>query len=363
MSKVRLVLVAAAASLIAGCSSSSSSSGSPDAAPAGTSTGGGAGASTGGTSTSSGGATASSGGVSGNTGGQSTTSSGGTGGGSGASGTGGAASGGAASGGAASGGATSTSTGGTASTDGGVGSLPGWTLTWHDEFDGPSGASPNADNWVFETGGNGWGNSELEYYTARTDNAALDGNGYLVITAKKESYMGSDYTSARMKTAGKFDQKYGRFDARIKIPRGQGLWPAFWLLGNNIDTVSWPACGELDIMENIGKEPSIVHGTIHGTNYSNGTSFTLPNGAKVADDYHVFSMQWEAAAIRFYVDGTLYGTHVTSDLPSNAPWVYDHPFFILLNVAVGGTWPGSPDGTTVFPQQMSVDYVRVYSKD
>ncbi|HEX4478851.1 MAG TPA: glycoside hydrolase family 16 protein [Polyangiaceae bacterium] len=363
MSNVRLVFVAGAAWLVAGCSSSSSAVGSPDAALTGTSTGG-AGApatNTGGNPTGSGGATAGSGGASGNTGGQSTTSTGGTAGGSGASATGGTASGGAASGGGTSGGATST--GGTASTDGGVGALPGWTLTWHDEFDGPSGVSPNPDNWVFETGGNGWGNAELEYYTNRTDNAALDGNGYLVITAKKESYMGSDYTSARMKTAGKFDQQYGRFDARIKIPRGQGLWPAFWLLGDNIDTVSWPACGEIDIMENIGKEPSIVHGTIHGTNYSNGTSFTLPNGAKVADDYHVFSMQWEAAAIRFYVDGTLYGTHVTSDLPSNAPWVYDHPFFVLLNVAVGGSWPGSPDGTTVFPQQMSVDYVRVYSKD
>jgi beta-glucanase (GH16 family) len=220
-----------------------------------------------------------------------------------------------------------------------------------------------------ETGGNGWGNNELETYTNRTQNAHLQ-DGNLVITAIKETFTGPDgitrqYTSARLKTAGLFEQKYGRFEARIKITQGQGMWPAFWMLGNNIGTAGWPACGEIDIMENIGKEPSIAHGSMHGPGYSgaNGLTggYTLPSG-KLADDFHIFAIEWEASAVRFYVDGNLYETRTPADLPAGKTWVFDHPFFILLNVAVGGDWPGNPDNTTVFPQTMSVDYVRVYTK-
>jgi beta-glucanase (GH16 family) len=220
-----------------------------------------------------------------------------------------------------------------------------------------------------ETGGGGWGNNELETYTNRTQNGQVQ-DGNLVITANKETYTGTDgiarqYTSARIKTQGLFDQKNGRFEARIKIPQGQGIWPAFWMLGNNIGTVGWPNCGEIDIMENIGKEPDKVHGSMHGPGYAGGNSLTgtyaVPSG-KFGDDFHIFAIEWETSVVRFYVDGKLYETRTPADIPPGTSWVYDHPFFILLNVAVGGDWPGSPDNSTVFPQTMVVDYVRVYAK-
>jgi beta-glucanase (GH16 family) len=245
----------------------------------------------------------------------------------------------------------------------------GYVLSWNDEFGGSNGSLPESSKWIMETGGNGWGNNELETYTNRTQNAhQQDGN--LVITASKETYTGSDgiarqYTSARIKTAGLFAQKYGRFEARIQITQGQGLWPAFWMLGNNIDTVGWPMCGEIDVMENIGKEPAIVHGSMHGPGYNGGNGLTAPDtlpSGKFADAFHIFAVEWEPNVVRFYVDGNLYETRTPADLPPGKTWVFDHPFFILLNVAVGGDWPGSPDVSTVFPQNMLVDYVRVYTK-
>jgi beta-glucanase (GH16 family) len=169
-----------------------------------------------------------------------------------------------------------------------------------------------------------------------------------------------------MKTQGKFEHTKGRFEARIQIPKGQGLWPAFWMLGNDIGTAGWPTCGEIDIMENIGKEPSTVHGTIHGPGYSGGNGIgapdTLAGGAKFADDFHLFAIEWDDTSIRWFVDSNNYETRTPADLPAGKTWVYDHPFFMLLNVAVGGQWPGNPDGTTTFPQTMKVDYVRVYDK-
>ena len=247
---------------------------------------------------------------------------------------------------------------------------PAWTLIWSDEFDGPNGSAVDSSKWVSETGGGGWGNQELEYYTNRPQNSyQQDGN--LVIKVVNEKYTGADvvtrdYTSARLKTLGKFSQTYGRFEARIKIPRGQGIWPAFWMLGDDIDKPGWPACGEIDIMENIGKEPSLVHGTIHGPGYSGadgiGSPYSLADKKPLADDFHVYAVEWEPNAIRFYVDKDLYGTRTPADLPKGAKWVYDHPFFLLLNVAVGGGWPGNPDASSVFPQTMLVDYVRVYRR-
>jgi beta-glucanase (GH16 family) len=249
---------------------------------------------------------------------------------------------------------------------GGAASLPGWTLLFSDEFAGPKGTAVDASKWNLVNKGDGFGNNELEFYTNRTDNAALDGDGSLVITAKKEAYMGRDYTSARLESSGKFEHAYGRVEARVKIPRGQGIWPAFWMLGNDISTAKWPNCGEIDIMENVGKEPTIVHGSLHGPGYSGGNplsaSYTLPNGEKFADAFHVFAIEWETNVVRFYVDDHLYETRTPTDVPAKAKWVYDHPFFILLNVAVGGQWPGSPDSTTQFPQTMTVDYVRVYTR-
>jgi beta-glucanase (GH16 family) len=243
-----------------------------------------------------------------------------------------------------------------------------WTLTWSDEFNGPNGSPPDAGKWVSETGGEGWGNNELEYYTARPQNVyQQDGN--LVIKALKEKYSGGgvtrDYTSARLKTLGKFSQTYGRFEARIKIPRGQGMWPAFWMMGDDIGKVRWPACGEIDIMENIGKEPGIVHGSIHGPGFDDGdleARTQLPAGQAFADDFHVYAVEWEPDAIRFYVDDHLYTTRNHADMRPGWKWSFDHPFFLLLNVAVGGDWPGSPDASTVFPQTMLVDYVRVYRR-
>jgi beta-glucanase (GH16 family) len=263
-----------------------------------------------------------------------------------------------ASGGTPSGGAGSSGAGGTAVTS----ECPSatWKLAWSDEFDGASGSAVDASKWTYDTGPN-WYNGELQDYTSGATNASLDGNGNLVIEARKEAREGRDYTSARLKTEGKKTFTYGRFEGRMKLPYGQGMWPAFWMLGGN----NWPNTGEVDIMENLGREPSIVHGTMHGPGYSGSAGptamYTLPGGAKVADDYHVFAVEWEANAIRWYVDGTLYSTKTPADV-SGKTWVFDHGFFIILNLAVGGDWPGDPDDTTVFPQKMVIDYVRVCQK-
>ena len=247
---------------------------------------------------------------------------------------------------------------------------PGWKLVWSDEFNSPDASPVDTTKWVSESGGNGWGNQELEYYTTRPENAFEQG-GNLVIKVLQEKYTGADgvtrdYTSARLKTLGKFSQKYGRFEARIKIPEGQGIWPAFWMLGDDIGKVGWPKCGEIDIMENIGKEPAMVHGTIHGPGYSGdkgiSAPYSLPPDQRFANDFHLYAVEWEPKAIRFYVDDHLYATRTPADLPKGTKWVYAHPFFMLLNVAVGGSWPGNPDATTVFPQTMLVDYVRVYKR-
>jgi beta-glucanase (GH16 family) len=246
----------------------------------------------------------------------------------------------------------------------------GWRLTWSDESTGPNRTPVEPAKWTFHIGGKVWVNNEQETYTNRTVNSHLEDGG-LVIKALKETFTGPDnitrnYTSARLLTKNKFSQAYGRFEARIKIPYGQGIWPAFWLLGDNIKRAGWPGCGEIDIMENIGKEPSIVHGTFHGPGYSGGSGvsaeYALPSGQKFSDNFHTFAVEWEPNAIRFYVDGSLYKKRTPADLPAGTSWVFDHSFFIILNVAVGGGWPGNPDATTVFPQQMLIDYVRVYQR-
>jgi beta-glucanase (GH16 family) len=248
------------------------------------------------------------------------------------------------------------------------GEEPPWVLAWSDEFEQADGSLPDPKKWKFDVGGNGWGNHELEYYTNRAVNASVQ-QGNLVIQARREDYAGDDhvarqYTSARLKTQGLFSQAYGRFVARIKIPQGPGIWPAFWLLGDDIERRGWPQCGEIDVMENIGKEPSTNHGSLHGPGYSGDRDFTaifhMPGGPKFADDFHEFATEWEPGQLRFYVDGAQYATFQPSQLPAGMKWVFDHPFFLLLNVAVGGDWPGPPDASTQFPQKMLVDYVRVY---
>jgi len=240
----------------------------------------------------------------------------------------------------------------------------GWTLVWSDEFAQANGSLPSASKWAYETGAGGWGNNELQYYTARTNNLRIE-DGQLVIEARQESYSGASYTSARIKTQGKASWAYGRVEARIKLPRGQGIWPAFWMLGANITSVGWPTCGEIDIMENVGRETNIVHGTVHGPGYSGGGgiggSFSLAGDAAFADDFHVYAVEWTTNQIKWFVDGRQYFSVTPASLPDATTWAFTRPQFILLNVAVGGNWPGSPDGTTTFPQRMAVDYVRVYA--
>jgi beta-glucanase (GH16 family) len=246
-----------------------------------------------------------------------------------------------------------------------------WTLVWSDEFSAPDGSSPDSTKWTYDLGGKGWGNHELESYTNLKENAHIE-KGNLVITAQKKTYTSADgitrdYTSARLKTQNLFAQTYGRFEARIKIPEGQGMWPAFWMLGEDIPRAGWPKCGEIDIMENVGKEPGTIHGSLHGPSTAGPTSdltaiFKLRAGQSFAGDFHTYAVEWEPDIIRFYVDSNLYATFHSSDWPAGGKWVFDHPFFIIFNLAVGGDWPGPPDASTKFPQTMMVDYVRVYTK-
>lgn len=237
-------------------------------------------------------------------------------------------------------------------------SYPGMTLVWEDDFNG---SSINTSNWSFETGRgqNGWGNNELQFY--RRENTSLkDGN--LIITAKKESFEGSEYTSSRLVTINKQQFRYGRIDIRAALPRGQGLWPALWMLGSNFPTVGWPKCGEIDIMEMIGGQgrENTVHGTVHWDN--NGQRSLLSGSKKIssgtlADQFHVFSIVWNATSIRWYIDDIEYHTIDTTPAELDE---FRRQFFFIFNVAVGGDWPGSPDASTTFPQHMIVDYVRVF---
>lgn len=235
-----------------------------------------------------------------------------------------------------------------------------WTLVWSDEFNGAAGEQPDASKWTYDigTGQDGWGNLELQSYTSNPENVSMDGEGNLVITALQD---GSRFTSGRIKTQGLFSQKYGRFEARLKTPYGPGLWPAFWMLGDNIETVSWPQCGEIDIMELRGQEPHIIHGSIHGPGYSGGNpvskSYALKNG-RFDTDYHIYAIEWDENKIDFFVDDYLYQRIEAGDVPGE--WVYDQAFFIILNVAVGGNYVGFPTAQTPFPQRMIIDYVRVY---
>jgi beta-glucanase (GH16 family) len=240
-----------------------------------------------------------------------------------------------------------------------------WKLIWSDEFNAPAGSSPDPSKWAYDLGANGWGNRELQEYTDRPENVSHDGHSHLIIRALKTASGG--YTSARIKTLGKFEVQYGRIAARIRVPHGQGIWPAFWMLGNDLNSAGWPNCGEIDIMEHIGKEPGIVHATVHGPGYSGaggiGNQFKLDENRRMTDDFHVFEVRWTADRLTFFIDGKPYHEVTPANLPAGAKWVFDHPFFILLNLAVGGNWPGYPDDTTTFPQALMIDWVRVWEQD
>ncbi|GGI56621.1 glycoside hydrolase family 16 protein [Winogradskyella haliclonae] len=229
--------------------------------------------------------------------------------------------------------------------------------------------------WNFDIGDGtaqgipGWGNNELQYYTDRPDNATVE-NGFLLITAKEEAFNGAQYTSARLQTKNKFQQQYGRFEARIRLPYGQGMWPAFWLLGDDSDGSIWPQIGEIDIMENVGDEPTQIFGTVHGPGYSGAESvsknYTLEN-SRVDTEFHVYGIEWGPNYINYYIDDVLYNQITPEDIDEETngqgEWVFnDRPFYIILNVAVGGNLPGPPNSETEFPQTMLVDYVRVYQQ-
>lgn len=235
----------------------------------------------------------------------------------------------------------------------------GWKLVWNEEFDG---SSINLKNWTYDLGAGGWGNNEAEYYTNRSENARIE-NGNLIVEARQEKYEGADYTSARLKTQGLQTFQYGRVETRLKVPKGAGLWPALWMLGVDINEVNWPNCGEIDIMEYIGKEPDLIMGTLHGPGYSGASGITKWNrqNHNIADDYHTFAIEWQSDQIVWFYDGAQYHSVSRSDV-GNRKWILDHPFFILINMAVGGQLAGPVATDTVFPAQLLVDYVRVYQK-
>lgn len=243
-------------------------------------------------------------------------------------------------------------------------SYAGYDLVWQDEFNG---STLNTNDWTYEIGASGWGNNEWQYYTDREDNAYLS-DGNLIIEAKEEDYSGSSYTSARLITKDKKTFTFGRVDIRAILPEGQGIWPALWMLGNNISSVGWPACGEIDIMELIGHEPSTVHGTIHsgpqGQSWSfhEGAGYTL-NSGKFSDEYHVFSIIWEYNSIKFFVDDNQYFSITDANVSNAYPYPFNDEFFFIFNIAVGGNWPGYPDATTEFPQRMIVDYIRIFQEN
>jgi beta-glucanase (GH16 family) len=237
---------------------------------------------------------------------------------------------------------------------------PVWSLVWQDEFSGVIDQQPDPSKWGYDIG-TGWGNAQAEWDTDLPENASLDGNGNLRIIARQQAYEGQNYTSARIVTRDLYEPTYGKFEARIKMPFGQGIWPAFWLLGANISEVSWPQCGEIDIMEYLGHQPSFSYGTVHGPGYSGGGGHTqvyeLDSGG-FHEDFHVFTIEWGTDYIHWYIDDILF--HSVHPWTVNGNWVFDHPFYIILNVAVGGSWPGYPDDCTFFPQTMLIDWVRVY---
>ena len=256
------------------------------------------------------------------------------------------------------------------------------TLTMQDEFDVDGFIDPAT--WAFEIGDGtaqgipGWGNNELQYYTDRPENAIVE-DGMLKIIARQEAFEGSGYTSARIISQNLFEQQYGRFEARIKLPWGKGLWPAFWLLGNDCAENPWPNCGEIDVMEYLGDSPTVVFGSVHGPGYNGGDSvskeYELQNG-RFDDEFHVFGVEWSPNRINFYVDDVLYQSITPESIADEAAdsiddslldnageWVFNRPFFLIMNIAVGGNLPGPPNADTVFPQTMYVDYVRVYSAD
>ena len=237
-----------------------------------------------------------------------------------------------------------------------------WRLLWSDEFNSSTRTVIDPQKWRYDVGGHGWGNQQLEFNTDRDVNALQSGDGYLELIARKERFQGNEYTSARINTKALFDVQYGRVEARIQLPKGRGVWPAFWMLGSNFPNAVWPTCGEIDIMEYRGQRLRESTGAIHGPGYSGGESIggLHQSSSDLSEAFHLYSVEWSAREIKWYVDDSLFLSIDPSMIPKSAEWPFDQPFFLILNVAIGGHYVGSPDESTIFPQTMLVDYVRVY---
>ena len=239
--------------------------------------------------------------------------------------------------------------------------VDGWELLWHDEFDEKA---IDLSNWTYDLGGGGWGNGEMQTYTDTPENAHVE-DGMLIISAQKETLEsgGINFTSARLKTQGLQTFQYGRIEARIKVPEGKGLWPAFWMLGENFPEVGWPDCGEIDIMEYVGREPDLIIGTMHGPGYSGALGLSMWNRQDydIADDFHTYAIEWDESQISWFYDGENYSTYTRDDVGDRL-WAFDQPFFIILNLAIGGTLGGIVTPDTEFPAQYMIDYVRVYEE-
>ena len=247
-------------------------------------------------------------------------------------------------------------------------SLPADKLLWSDEFGGAAGSAPDPTKWVVDSGGGGFGNNELEYYTSRASNVALDGAGHLKITALRENYSDGavtrSYTSGKIESKGKYDASYGSIQASIELPAGQGLWPAFWAVGADIDSVGWPRCGEMDIMENLGRDPFCAFGSLHGPYASGSAAYGLTsatrNGVALSQGFHVYGVNWSPSLVQMTLDGVPYASYTQGSLPRGGQWVFTKPAYLILDLAVGGNWPGAPAAATRFPATMLVDWVRAY---
>jgi beta-glucanase (GH16 family) len=241
-----------------------------------------------------------------------------------------------------------------------------WTVVWQDEFEGPAGTPPDPTRWNHETGEDMWAPKELQHYTDSTNNAALDGEGHLVITGRQEPTGTKMYSSARLNTKDLFERTYGRFEARMRSGKGRGLWPAFWMLGNDLDEAGWPSAGEIDIMEQRGSELRSNYGSLHGPGYSGTVDVYTAHIGAVSDgtdtSFHDYAVEWDPGNVIFLIDNVPYFQLTPARRPPYARWVWDHPFFMILNLAIGGDFAGPPDALTVFPQSITIDWVRVSAR-
>jgi beta-glucanase (GH16 family) len=235
---------------------------------------------------------------------------------------------------------------------------------WAQEFDGPAGDAPDPSVWLAELGGGGWGDDQLQSYTPPPANAYLTGSGQLAIVARDEPDVLGGISSARLTTRGLVSFRYGHIAARIKVPSGAGVWPAFWMLGTDIDVVGWPACGEIDVMEHAGSDPSAVHGTVHGTGYAgvgHGIGHRFDTGSPLSDDFHTYSVDWVPGFISWHLDGNEYFRATAADVPG--PWPFDQSFFLVINLAIGGSWPGNEPDASTLPAEMLIDWIRVVDSE